>query len=406
MTLIDDATTTLVDDAEALLPDLQELRRDLHRNPEVGLDLPWTQQRVLQALEGLPLEITTGVKTSSITAVLRGGKPGRVVLLRGDMDGLPVREETDLDYASTTGRMHACGHDLHTAGLVGAARLLSARREEIEGSVVFMFQPGEEGCNGASVMIEEGILDAAGERPVGSYAIHVGPGPRGIVATKAGTLLAGSSTLHITVHGRGGHGSQPQSAADPVLPLSLIAAQLQSMITRRFDAFDPVVISVTQLSAGEAINVIPPSATLGATVRTMSQAALDALPGFITSLAEGIASAYGCTAEVDFTTQYIPTVNDEAETEFVIDELRELLGEEQVIVAPHGMMGSEDFSFVLAEVPGTFISLSSTPDDVELATAAMNHSPHVLFDDSVLGREAAILAGLAIARLRKAAAEG
>ncbi|REJ04392.1 amidohydrolase [Microbacterium bovistercoris] len=406
MTLIDQTTSTLVDDAEALLPELQDLRRELHRNPEVGLDLPWTQKRVLQALEGLPLEITTGVKTSSITAVLRGGKPGRVVLLRGDMDGLPVREETGLDYASTTGRMHACGHDLHTAGLVGAARLLSARRDEIEGSVVFMFQPGEEGYNGASVMIEEGILDAAGERPIGSYAIHVGPGPRGLVATKPGTLLAGSSELHITVHGKGGHGSQPQSAADPVLPLSLIAAQLQSLITRRFEAFDPVVISVTQLSAGEAINVIPPSAKLGATVRTMSQAALDALPGFITSLAEGLASAYGCTAEVDFSTQYIPTVNDETETAFVVDELRELLGDEQVIVAPHGMMGSEDFSFVLAEVPGTFISLSASPEGTDLATAAMNHSPHVLFDDSVLAREAAILAHLAITRLRRAGVEG
>ncbi|MGB4135188.1 MAG: M20 family metallopeptidase [Microbacterium sp.] len=396
---------TLLEDAEAILPELQELRRDLHRNPEVGLDLPWTQQRVLQSLEGLPLEISTGTRTTSITAVLRGGKPGRVVLLRGDMDGLPVREETGLEYASPTGRMHACGHDLHTAGLVGAARLLSARRDEVEGSVIFMFQPGEEGYNGASVMIEEGVLDAAGERPVGSYAIHVGPGPRNLVATRPGTLLAGSSELHITVHGKGGHGSQPQSAAYPVLPLTLIAANLQSMITRRFEVFDPVVISVTQLSAGEAVNVIPPSATLGATVRTMSQAALDALPGFIASLAEGMAAAYGCTAEVDFRTQYIPTVNDAAETEFVIAELRDLLGEDQVVVPPHGMMGSEDFSFVLAEVPGTFISLSATPDDVDLATAAMNHSPHVLFDDQVLAREAAILAELAIARLRKASAE-
>ncbi|MGO3678534.1 MAG: M20 metallopeptidase family protein, partial [Microbacteriaceae bacterium] len=197
---------TLMAQAEAMLPELVALRRELHQNPEVGLDLPFTQKRVLEALEGLPLEITLGTETTSIVAVLRGAKPGPAVLLRGDMDGLPVEEQTGLDYASKNGNMHACGHDLHTAGLVGAAKLLAAKQDEIAGSVIFMFQPGEEGFNGASVMIKEGVLDAAGERPVAAYGLHVGPGPRGLLATLPGPMLAGSSELHVTVHGRGGHG--------------------------------------------------------------------------------------------------------------------------------------------------------------------------------------------------------
>lgn len=390
---------TLLDSAEALLPELVELRRDLHQHPEIGLDNPWTQERVLKALDGLPLEITLGKDTTSITAVLRGDKPGPAVLLRGDMDALPVTEDNDLEYRSTNGNMHACGHDLHTAGLVGAAKLLCERKADIAGSVIFMFQPGEEGYNGASVMIREGVLEAAGELPIAAYAIHVGPGPRGTVATLPGTILAGSSELHITVHGKGGHGSQPHTSKDPVLPLTEIASNLQSMVTRRFNAFEPVVVSVTQLNAGEAINVIPPSASLGATVRTMSQSSLDALPGFLEELAQGIAAAYGCTADVHFDTQYKPTVNDPKETQFALQQMRELLGDENVAEPPHGAMGSEDFSFVLAQIPGTFIMLSCSPDNLDPSTMAFNHSPHVLFDDSVLGKQAAVLAQLALARL-------
>lgn len=391
---------TLMAQAEAMLPELVALRRELHQNPEVGLDLPFTQKRVLEALEGLPLEITLGNETTSIVAVLRGAKPGPAVLLRGDMDGLPVEEQTGLDYASKNGNMHACGHDLHTAGLVGAAKLLAAKQDEIAGSVIFMFQPGEEGFNGASVMIKEGVLDAAGERPVAAYGLHVGPGPRGLLATLPGPMLAGSSELHVTVHGRGGHGSMPYGAADPVVALAELVTQLQVMITRKFNVFEPVVISVTRLSAGEAVNVIPPSASLSATVRTVTQTSLDALPGFIEELASGIASAHGCTAEVNFETQYIPTVNDPAETEFAIETLREQFGEDLVQVPPHGVMGSEDFSYVLHEIPGTFYMLSATPDGIDPMSAA-NHSPLVQFDDAVLSVGAASLAQLALARLAK-----
>ena len=203
------------DDALALAADLTDLRRAIHADPEIGLDLPRTQRKVLDALDGLPLEIGTGASLTSVTAVLRGGKPGKTVLLRGDMDALPVTERTGLDYASKVdGVMHACGHDLHTAMLAGAARLLSARQQEIAGNVIFMFQPGEEGPGGGRIMVEEGVLDAAGERPVAAYALHVASGllPSGLYASRTGTIMAAADTLHVTVKGRGGHGSQPHRA--------------------------------------------------------------------------------------------------------------------------------------------------------------------------------------------------
>ena len=388
-----------VTDAAGILPDLVALRRALHADPELGLDLPRTQQKVLAALEGLPLEITTGTATTSVVAVLRGALPGPTVLLRGDMDALPIDEATGLDFASANGAMHACGHDLHTAGLVGAAKLLAAHRDELHGAVIFMFQPGEEGHGGAKVMIDEGLLDAAGEHPVAAYAIHVAPGPRGVFATRSGAVAAGSNHLHVTVRGRGGHGSQPHQTLDPVPAAAEIVLALQSFVTRSFDAFDPIVLSVTRLSTGDgAVNVIPEQVELGATVRNMSQASLGKLQDGLPRLIEGIAEAHGLSADVTFDVMYPVTVNDPAETEHTVETLRGVFGEQRVQLMPTPMMGSEDFAFVLNEVPGTFIALTTSPPDVDLRTAEWNHSPRVLFDDAVLGDQAAALAATAFAR--------
>ncbi len=386
-------------DAAAILPDLVALRRALHADPELGLDLPRTQQKVLAALDGLPLEIATGTRTTSVVAVLRGALPGPTVLLRGDMDALPIDEATGLDFASENGAMHACGHDLHTAGLVGAAKLLSARRDELHGSVIFMFQPGEEGHGGAKIMLEEGLLDAAGERPVAAYAIHVAPGPRGLFATRGGAVAAGSSQLFVTVKGRGGHGSQPHQTLDPVPASAEIVLALQSFVTRRFDAFDPVVLSVTRLSTGDgAVNVIPEQVELAATVRNMSPASLAILQEGLPRVIEGVAGAHGLTAEVRFETLYPVTVNDPAETTDAVTTLQRVFGEQRVITMPSPMMGSEDFAFVLDEVPGTFLALMTSPPGTDLATAEWNHSPRVVFDDAVLGDQAAALASVAFAR--------
>lgn len=386
-------------EGQDVLPELVALRRDIHREPEVGLHLPRTQEKILDALDGLGLEITTGKSLSSVTAVLRGGEDGPSVLLRGDMDALPVEELTDLEYASTNGAMHACGHDLHVAGLVGAARLLAAQQRDISGNVIFMFQPGEEGDGGAGLMIEEGVLEAAGEKPVAAYGVHVRPGPLGVFRTRPGTLMAGANELRITVHGSGGHGSQPHNALDPVPALVEIAAALQVMATRKFSVFDPIVLTVTQLEAGRAINVIPDTARLGASVRTLSAESVDRLIVETKALADGIAAAHGCTAEVSFEILYPMTENDPSRTFEAIRELREMFGEERVIQSRDPLMGSEDFSLVLQKIPGAFLFLGATPPEVDPATAAWNHSPRVLFDDSVLADQAAALALLAFNRL-------
>jgi len=389
----------LVEEAAAIAPGLIELRRELHQIPEVGLDLPQTQALVLDALAGLPLEITTGTELTSVVGVLRGGQPGPTVLLRGDMDALPVVEETELKYASTNGNMHACGHDLHTAGLVGAARLLSSHREELHGNVLFMFQPGEEGVGGAGYMLREGLLQATGDKPIAAYAVHVwSQAAKGVFQTRPGTMLAGSNQLHITVHGKGGHGSSPYTTIDPVPVVAELVLALQTYATRKVNVFDPVVITVTQLAAGVAVNVIPNTARLGATVRTLSNETFDQLSRELPALAEGIASAYGCTVEVDFSKQYPVTINDAVSTAAASAELAELFGAARVEPMDNPLMGSEDFSMVLEEVPGTFVMLGARPDDVG-EDGPSNHSSVVRFDDAVLGDEAAALAQLAVAHL-------
>jgi hippurate hydrolase len=380
--------------------DLVRLRRDLHREPEVGLDLPRTQEKVLAALEGLPLEITTGTALSSVTAVLRGSSPGPAVLLRGDMDALPLTERSGVPYASQVpGRMHACGHDLHTAMLVGAARLLAGR--SFAGSVVFMFQPGEEGNAGAKLMIEEGVLDAAGTRPVAAYGLHVTSSlmPAGMFVSRRGPLMAAADQMRVTVRGAGGHGSQPHLAKDPIPAASAIVTALQTFATRRFDAFDPVVITVGSINAGTAPNIIPDEARLGLTIRSFSPEARARVTEGVRELVEGIAAGHGLTAELDHEMGYPVTVNDAAEAEFAAGAVADLYGPERFVWVPNPMTTAEDFSYVLEEVPGAFIFLGACPPDRDPGTAPFNHATTAVFDDAVLPDGSALLAELALRRL-------
>lgn len=388
-------------EVQNLSDELRDLRRDLHAHPEIGLELPLTQKKILDALAGLPLEITTGTSLNSVIAVLRGGKPGPTVLLRGDMDALPVTEATGLDYASTNGNMHACGHDLHVTGLVGAAKLLSAHQDELAGTVAFMFQPGEEGQGGAKIMLDEGMFDTIGGTPDAAYAIHVAPGVPGTFVTRPGTIMAGANTLHVTMHGKGGHSSRPEDSTDPIRPLLEFGQALYSMVTSTFSVFDPIVAEVTQLEAGDAVNIIPATASLGASVRTLSAETTKSFPTAATRLAESIAAAHECTAEVKWVEQYPVTVNDEGEARFVSETLSEAFGQARVVESPNPVMGSEDFSYVLEQVPGAFLFLFVSPDGVDPETAATNHSPEVLFDDSHLPDQAAALATLAWERTQR-----
>jgi hippurate hydrolase len=325
-----------------------------------------------------------------------------VVLLRGDMDALPVTEETGLPYASVIpGAMHACGHDLHTAMLAGAARLLCARQAELPGTVIFMFQPGEEGHAGARYMISEGVLDAAGERPVAAYALHVTSSklPCGRFSTRPGPMLAAADQITVTVHGRGGHASQPHRSADPIPAACEMVLALQTMVTRKFDVFDPVVITVGSFHAGTTDNVIPDQARFLATARSYSPASRAALAEAVPRLITEIAAAHGLTAEADYADEYPVTVNDAAEAAFALQTVTEVFGPDRGQQAQFPITGAEDFSFVLEQVPGAFVLLGACPPDRDPETAPTNHSAIATFDDAALAEGTALYAELALRRL-------
>ncbi|WP_411374504.1 M20 metallopeptidase family protein [Arthrobacter sp. MPF02] len=409
----------IANDARDLHEDLIRLRHDLHREPEIGLHLPRTQERVLQALDGLPYEITLGKETTSVTAVLRGGAgdgnegrggegsagnstPRPAVLLRADMDGLPVQEKTGVDYTSRTdGAMHACGHDLHTSMLAGAATLLAGKRHLLAGDVVLMFQPGEEGCDGAGYMLREGVLDAAGPRVQAAYGMHVFSSlePHGTFCTKPGVMLSASDGLEVTVLGAGGHGSAPHAAKDPVTVAAEMVTALQVMVTRQFNMFDPVVLSVGVLHAGTKRNVIPESARIEATVRTFSETSRMKMMEAVPRLLQGIAAAHGVEVHVDYQPEYPLTITNEDETNTAEKVIMELFGERRLSRWATPLSGSEDFSRVLAEVPGTFVGLSAVAPGGDPSTSPFNHSPYATFDDGVLADGAALYAELAISRL-------
>jgi hippurate hydrolase len=394
----------LLDDARALLPATVELRRRLHRHPEVGLQLPRTQQVVMEALAGLGLEPRAGKSVSSVVALLDGSRPGRTVLLRADMDALPLHEETGLQFASeVAGAMHACGHDTHVAMLVGAARLLAARRGELAGRVALMFQPGEEGYHGARFMLEEGLLGdaAAGAAPVdGAFALHISTQyPSGTINLRPGSLLASGDRLRIIVRGRGGHASAPHRTLDPVPIACEIVQAIQTAITRRVSVFDPAVVTIARIAAGTTHNVIPDSAEMLGTLRALSSQTRQAARALVIRVAEGVAAAHGASAAVEVEAGYPMTVNDPAAAELVRATAADLLGEDRVTVLSEPIMGSEDFSYVLQRVPGAMAFLGACPPGLDPDDAPSNHSSQVVFEEDALAAGVATYAALALRHL-------
>ncbi|PXY32669.1 M20 metallopeptidase family protein [Prauserella muralis] len=392
----------LLAEARALQPSTVALRRELHRHPELGLELPRTRQSILRALSGLPLEITTGTSTTSVTAVLRGGRPGPAVLLRGDMDALPMPEDTGAEFASEVpGAMHACGHDTHVAMLASAARLLAERADELAGSVVFMFQPGEEGFHGARHMIHDGVLDAAGTRVERAFALHTYANlPSGTIATRPGPILASADRLFVRVIGKGGHGSMPHNALDPVPAAAAMVGALQTMVTRRVDVTDPAVLSVTRITAGTTSNVIPETAELEGTIRTLSERTRARVRAEVPTVCEGVGAAYGCRVLTDIEPGYPPTVNDDAMAARVLSLAGDVLGAEHVTEMAAPIMGAEDFSYVLQRVPGAFAFLGACPPGTDPAEAEANHSNRVVYDEDALASGVALYAAFALDSLR------
>jgi hippurate hydrolase len=407
--MTDDLLDGVLDAAAGELDDAIELRRRIHEHPELGLELPVTQAAVLEALDGLPLTVTTGTSSRSVVAVLDGADTGPTILLRGDMDALPMPEDTGLEYASRIdGAMHACGHDAHTAMLTSAARVLSARRSTLAGRVAFMFQPGEEGDNGARHMLDEGLLAhvAAGAEPVSmAFALHQSPTiPSGMIATKGRAIMASADTFQITVRGRGGHASMPHHATDPIPVACEIVTALQAMVTRRVDAFDPAVVTVAKIRAGSTTNVIPETATLWGTIRTVSERSRSSVLEHIERVANGIASAHEALAEVDLVRGYPVTVNDDAAARFALETATSLLGAEHTVELPQPVMGAEDWSYVLQEVTGSMAFLGTRPPGVAPRDVSPNHSNRMVLDESAMVAGIATYAGVAVRWLGEGAA--
>jgi len=392
----------VLEQANDLMDETVALRRELHKWPELGNHLPRTRDAVLAALQGLPLDITLHETTSGIAAMLTGDKPGDTVLIRGDMDALPMPEDTALEFKSNVeNAMHACGPDTPTAMLVGAAKLLSARKADITGRVLFMFQPGEEGFNGASEMLNEGLLDVGTESPItGAYAIHAGANiPGGFVGLKGGTIMASSDFMIITVKGRGGHGSAPHFTLDPIPVACEIVQALQTLVTRRVDVFDPGVVTVTQIHTGTTSNVIPETAMINGTIRAVSERTRSLLHDGIRRVSEGIAAAHGMEVEVDLHIGYDVTINNEDKASFAADVATAVSGDRNVRIMDHPVMGAEDFSYVLNRVPGAMMFLGLMPEGMDIMKAAPNHSNRAIYEETHMRRGIAVYSSLALRHL-------
>lgn len=367
------------------------LRRDIHREPELGFDTEKTAAKVLDALDGLPLEIQTGVAENGVVATLEGEGDGPTVGLRADMDALPIHEETGLPFASESdGKMHACGHDAHTSMLVGAAHSLSGMRHRLNGTVRFFFQPAEEGEGGGKVMVDSGVADDVDS----IFALHLWPGlPFGRAATKAGPIMAAADAFEMTVSGAGGHGAMPHLTADAIAMAAQIVTALQTVVSREVDPVEPAVLTVGEIGAGTAYNIIPETARLGGTVRTLNEDLRRRMPERIEHLARGVAQGMRGDVRFDYEFSYPVTVNDEYAAWRALGVAGDLLGEENAIELASPSMGAEDFAYFLEKIPGAFIWLGVGEDVSGL------HTSTFAFDEEILPRGSALLTALALESL-------
>ncbi len=404
MTIDVSSTADLRAAAAAVLPDVIDVRRRLHRVPEVGLQLPATQAIVAEAVRAIGIEPRLGGTTSSVVGVIDGERPGPTILLRADMDGLPLTEDTGLDFGSETpGRMHACGHDTHVAMLLGAARLLKERRADLAGRVLLMFQPGEEGFHGARFMLEEGLLEDGPHGAAGvdrALAIHISTRyPTGTINVRPGALLASADAIKATVRGRGGHASTPHLSLDPIPTAAELVLALQMAVTRSIDVFDPTVLTIARISGGTTSNIIPETVEIEGTIRTVSPANRAAMADLVRRVAAGVATTHGTTIDLEIVPGYPVTMNDPDVTAQVRELAVGLVGEDAVHDLDHPILGAEDFSYVTERVPGMMAFLGARPAGEDPATAPQNHSNHVVFDEAAMAVGVALFTAAALDHL-------
>jgi amidohydrolase len=372
-----------------LADEIVALRRDFHRHPELGFQEHRTVGVVAEAMTNLGLEVHTGIAETGVVALLVGQKQGPTILLRFDMDALPIREQTGAPYASIhDGVMHACGHDGHTAIGITVAKMLREHRTNLPGVVKFVFQPAEEGMGGAERMVEEGVLE--NPRPDYSLAMHLwNDKPRGWIGITPGPIMAGCERFKIGIQGEGGHGASPHQAIDPVLAAAHITTALQSIVSRNVKPLDAAVVSVTQFQAGDAFNIIPSNATLCGTIRTFTPEVRDLVLQRVEEVARGVAKAMGCEAKVEITKLTPPVVNDPT----VIAMLKELAGSlfpEATIDSNEVTMGSEDMAFMMEGIPSGYLLVGSNDSSRNLD--APHHNPRFDFDEAVLPQASYLMA--------------
>lgn len=389
-------------EAEKLQEQIVRWRRDLHQIPELGLDLPETSAYVERALQDMGIPVKTGLAKSGVVGLIQGGQPGPTFALRADMDALPIQEETGLAFASRhPGRMHACGHDTHTAMLLGAAQLLQAHRAELPGSVKLIFQPAEEGPGGAEPMIRDGVL---ADPPVAAIlGLHIGAifkeVPAGAVGVGYGPLMASLDRFFIKVIGKGGHGAMPETTVDPVVITGTLIGALQQLVSREQKPTHPLVLTIGRLQGGSAYNVIPGFVELEGTVRATREDERQNIARRMEAVVAGITQAMRGSYEFKYTFGYPPLVNDEAVTRHVEETARELLGPEGVLTLSEPTMGGEDMAFYLERVPGSFIFLGGANPAKGIVRA--HHSSTFDVDEDVFWRGSAVLAASALTWLEK-----
>jgi hippurate hydrolase len=380
-----------------LQDEMRAWRRDIHAHPELGFEEARTSGLVASSLERCGIEVHRGVGRTGVVGVLKNGISAKSVGLRADMDALPIEEANRFAHRSRhEGRMHACGHDGHTAMLLGAAKQLAATRN-FDGTVHFIFQPAEEGLGGARAMVADGLFRRFPCDAI--FGMHNRPGMAlGRFAVRSGPMMAGGAFFDIEVAGRGAHGARPESGIDPVLAAAHIATALQSIVSRNLRPVETAVVSVTQIHAGDAYNVIPQSARLAGTVRAFSGEVMEMIGRNLARIAEGVALGFGATAKTDFRRIFAPLINDAGEAEFAAEVCSEIVGAENVRRDPPLIMASEDFSYMLAEVPGCYINIGNGDGE----GACEVHNPSYDFNDAALAYGAAFFVRLVEKRLKRA----